>query len=285
MSNYHGDYLEDNTADSVTTGGTEDYYPEGKIYYHFAKQVSAPHLEDIYWHENLVTAIVILTEEKLGSPRIKKLGALWYSGFEDRELKKLERSLLTIRILADDILRENKELKLWKLQNRHLKDLLCQVDDIVDDFALRAAQLKQLFQSRMVRHHPYLTDKLGQLNNLIQELDTIAAEIKSVVLPEFYSARSRKLPNPTFHGNQQKSTSSQAPIHSDDSSIMENLVLHFGALTTSLSRMENRQIRMERKQETIAEDMRSMYDSLSRFSQISGHNLPPSKDFDSSDSE
>ncbi|PIA64126.1 hypothetical protein AQUCO_00201427v1 [Aquilegia coerulea] len=123
---------------------------------------------------------------------------------------KMERTLLTIRIVVDDIYREKKELRMWKIQHRYLKDLLCEFDDILDDIAARAPQLKQLFQSQQVSQPPYLTDKLVQMQNLIQELDTIAIEIKSEVLPEF-NTRQRNPPGPKVHNRRSIGMTSHAP--------------------------------------------------------------------------
>ncbi|KAF9594849.1 hypothetical protein IFM89_034832 [Coptis chinensis] len=133
---------QDNSEDSSTNEYPGDYYPVGKIY-EFLGDLSS---EEYFWHQNLKPSIDMLNE-KLESPRLRRLDKLWYSGFEDRELKKLERSLFTIRIVLDDIEREQKELKVWRIQHSHLKDLLCEVDDILDDIALRALQLKLLLQS------------------------------------------------------------------------------------------------------------------------------------------
>ncbi|KAF5185347.1 Disease resistance protein rga2 [Thalictrum thalictroides] len=188
----------------MTNVNPADFYPEGKVYDYLTKLE-----EDLNWYDNLNWSIEALNE-KLSSPRLKKLDTLWYSGFEDGELKKMERTLLTIRIVVDDIYREKKELRMWRIQHRHLKDLLCEFDDILDDIAVRAPLLKQLFQSQQVSENPYLNDKLVQMNNLIQELDTTAIEIKSEVLPEF-NTRRRNPPGPKVHSSQSIGMNSNAP--------------------------------------------------------------------------
>ncbi|KAF9599199.1 hypothetical protein IFM89_035658 [Coptis chinensis] len=208
-STYQDTSEDEDTSDSMTSDIVpEDYYPDGKIY-EFLGNSSLAGSEEYFWHRNLNSSIDMLSE-KLGSPRLRKLDKLWYTGFEDRELKKLERSLFSIRMVMDDIDREKKELKVWRIQHRHLKDLLCQVEDILDDIALRAPQLKQLLQSPEVSQHPYLTDKLLQINNLIQELDTTSSEIKYEVLPEF-NTRRRKPPANKVQKNQSSPASTHAP--------------------------------------------------------------------------
>ncbi|XP_010256392.1 PREDICTED: putative disease resistance protein RGA3 [Nelumbo nucifera] len=141
-------------------------------------------------------AVVILTAvasaslkpvfEKLGSFVSNQIKLIWGA---DDVLKKLERTLLRIQAVIDDV--EDKQIddKAWKVWLRDLKDAAYDADDILDKIGILISE-KKLDQNTPRDKHEVRNLVLRSLkhslprkmNNLQRKLDTIAKEMEDLHL-------------------------------------------------------------------------------------------------------
>ncbi|KAH7677533.1 P-loop containing nucleoside triphosphate hydrolase protein [Dioscorea alata] len=133
----------------------------------------------------MIMAVVVLSPliklvcEKVASIVLKELGAL--AGIE-KEFKRLENTLLTIRnVLEDAEARQVKEksVKMWL---RKLKDVAIDMDDVLDEFMAEAEKrkmekgLKGRVYNWAISGPKFRYDMAGKMKKIMKRLDEIAEE-------------------------------------------------------------------------------------------------------------